>query len=435
MSIKSLPSNPSLEHLKYQARDLLNALNQGNAEAVARAKEFHPRFVLVSDDEIRASKLSLSDAYLVVAREYGFESWPKLKHHVEVSAQPALPAVGSLSGLKPPAGPVELKQKWPAGARIVKEMDLKQIMEIQTPGKSQPVEHKLHLTSQYAYTVANELPGGGREVELQHLSFRMEYESGGLLWRYDSARSSAVDQSPIADLFKTIMGANVRYFLGCQQSGRGNGGRGRTGEAVEHSRRRKTETGNDWDNKALDKVLNRLISGAPHPLEGVAAGLRKMYSKDNFKDRMDSSFLPGKAVQAGDTWNFSRESHRHSLINVGIIRDCTVTFQGWEMRREGLCSRLEFRGTGKTSHQHQSKAANVKVPITDGTFSGVAWFDPESGRWIEVNSNHDFKVTRQGCVTILPDPAGAGSIQLVTDHHHQVITEKLVSVSELGGSS
>ncbi len=84
MPVKSLPSNPSLEHLKYQARDLLNALSQGNAEAVARAREFHRKFARMSDDEIRASKLSLADAQLAIAREYGFHSWPKLKHHIEV---------------------------------------------------------------------------------------------------------------------------------------------------------------------------------------------------------------------------------------------------------------------------------------------------------------------------------------------------------------
>src|SRR5215475_3047365 len=102
MPIKSLPSNPSLEHLKYQARDLLNALNQGNTGALARTREFHPRFARTSDNEIRSSKLSLADAQLVIAREYGFDSWPKLKHHVE-------------AGFKHPAGPVELKSKWPAG--------------------------------------------------------------------------------------------------------------------------------------------------------------------------------------------------------------------------------------------------------------------------------------------------------------------------------
>ena len=136
MPIKSLPSNPSLEHLKYQARDLLNALNQGNAEAFARAREFHPKFTRTSDDEIRAAKLSLADAKLIIAREYGFDSWPKLKHHVQGLAQAASSTIEG--DFKPPAGPVELKQKWPAGARIVREMDLKQKKEIHTPGKPGP---------------------------------------------------------------------------------------------------------------------------------------------------------------------------------------------------------------------------------------------------------------------------------------------------------
>src|SRR6478752_6927719 len=84
MPRRSLPSNPSLDHLKYQAKDLLSALNKGNAEALARAREFHPKFSRGSDDEIHALKFSLTDAQLVISREYGFSSWSKLKHHVEV---------------------------------------------------------------------------------------------------------------------------------------------------------------------------------------------------------------------------------------------------------------------------------------------------------------------------------------------------------------
>ena len=163
MPVKSLPSNPSLEHLKYQARDLLNALTQRIAEAVARAREFHPRFARMSDDEICTLKPSLADAQFIIAREYGFPNWPKLKHCVELSAQAAASITGLSPGFKPPAGPIELKQKWPAGTCIVREMDLKQNMEIHTPGKQDPAEHKLSLTSQYAFAAVNELAGGGRK--------------------------------------------------------------------------------------------------------------------------------------------------------------------------------------------------------------------------------------------------------------------------------
>jgi ankyrin repeat protein len=80
---KSLPSRPSLEQLKKQAKDLLKFHKSGDAEAVKRIRESHPAFSTISESEVRAAKISLSDARLVVAREYGFASWPKLKAHVE----------------------------------------------------------------------------------------------------------------------------------------------------------------------------------------------------------------------------------------------------------------------------------------------------------------------------------------------------------------
>src|SRR5438045_2784150 len=78
----SLPSRPSLEQLKRQAKDLLKSLKGGTPQAVERFRVSHPRCAGASEFEIRASRLSLSDAQLVVAREYGFASWPKLKEHV-----------------------------------------------------------------------------------------------------------------------------------------------------------------------------------------------------------------------------------------------------------------------------------------------------------------------------------------------------------------
>jgi len=52
---RQLPDNPSLRHLKNQARDLLKA---GEAN-------------------------SLTDAQFKIARLYGFPSWPKLKAHLD----------------------------------------------------------------------------------------------------------------------------------------------------------------------------------------------------------------------------------------------------------------------------------------------------------------------------------------------------------------
>jgi hypothetical protein len=78
---KSLPSRPSLEQLKNQAKELVKSHKSADAEGLQRIQASHPRFASAS--EIRAAKFSLSDAQLVIAREYGFASWPKLKQHIE----------------------------------------------------------------------------------------------------------------------------------------------------------------------------------------------------------------------------------------------------------------------------------------------------------------------------------------------------------------
>ena len=83
MPVRLLPSNPNLTHLKYQAKDLLKAHAARNPEVAQRLREFHPRCKRPTDPEIFDVHLSLSDAQLAIAREYGFPSWTRLKRHIE----------------------------------------------------------------------------------------------------------------------------------------------------------------------------------------------------------------------------------------------------------------------------------------------------------------------------------------------------------------
>ena len=69
----TLPAHPSLDQLRHQAKDLLRAARSGDAAAAAR-------LAAVSDPP------TLSAAQLVVAREYGFPSWPALKAEVDARA-------------------------------------------------------------------------------------------------------------------------------------------------------------------------------------------------------------------------------------------------------------------------------------------------------------------------------------------------------------
>ena len=62
--VSRLPARPSLEHLRKQAKERLEALR-------------------TADPSTR-----LAEAQHTLAREYGFESWPKLVRHVESLRSP-----------------------------------------------------------------------------------------------------------------------------------------------------------------------------------------------------------------------------------------------------------------------------------------------------------------------------------------------------------
>jgi hypothetical protein len=94
MPVRRLPANPNLDHLKYQAKDLLKEHRAHIPAAAQRIREFLPRFSRATDADIFGAHLSLSDAQLAIAREYGFSSWTRLKTHIEkptLSDQLSLP--------------------------------------------------------------------------------------------------------------------------------------------------------------------------------------------------------------------------------------------------------------------------------------------------------------------------------------------------------
>jgi ankyrin repeat protein len=85
--VRRLPHNPSLEHLRKQAKAVQRGAHAGDAEALALIQEHHPRVNMVAGDTSALPLFALADAQLVVARSYGFSSWPKLRRHLEIVAQ------------------------------------------------------------------------------------------------------------------------------------------------------------------------------------------------------------------------------------------------------------------------------------------------------------------------------------------------------------
>lgn len=76
---RQLPAKPNLEHLKKQAKELLQDFELGKPAATELLGSV-------------ASRPKLADAQHVIAREYGFAGWAKLKEHVESLVRTLMPA-------------------------------------------------------------------------------------------------------------------------------------------------------------------------------------------------------------------------------------------------------------------------------------------------------------------------------------------------------
>ncbi|HEY6251949.1 MAG TPA: ankyrin repeat domain-containing protein [Candidatus Angelobacter sp.] len=81
---RQLPAKPNLEHLKKQAKELLNHARQGKSDVVERFRSLNPAATPAS--------LKLADAQHLIARDYGFATWAKLKAHVAALTRTLAPA-------------------------------------------------------------------------------------------------------------------------------------------------------------------------------------------------------------------------------------------------------------------------------------------------------------------------------------------------------
>src|SRR5579863_4086629 len=84
---QELPAHPNLEHFKKEAKALLRDF-----------KLQKPAAIKLFNSLPGTVRPKLSDAQHLIAREYGFETWAKLKEHVETLA-------------KKPIDPIDLAKK------------------------------------------------------------------------------------------------------------------------------------------------------------------------------------------------------------------------------------------------------------------------------------------------------------------------------------
>jgi hypothetical protein len=298
-----------------------------------------------------------------------------------------------------PAGPMEFKLKWPVGEHIIQSLDIKQNSEISVPNQPTSIKQDMTMGQGFALSVLKEDADGGHEVEMEFLSMRMKLDQGGkTVIDYESGKKSPGDSAnPVAAMFKKIIGAKIRYFLDASNQV----------QRVE----------------GVDELRGRLTTGGR---ADPAAMFKSMFNEDYFKQMMDHSrTLPPKPVQPGDTWPVKQDI---SMGDLGaMVLDYNFTFQNWEQHGKRTCARLEFQGTVKNKPTHNPAPNGMTMAIQDGTTSGVSWFDPELGMFIETTFNQDIKM-----IMTMPmngrATASAGRMFTMTNIMSQAITVKLDSV-------
>ena len=72
---RRMREHPDLEQLKRQAKELLAGFRAGETAAAEEVRAHY--------EGARVDAFALHDAQLVIARGYGFDSWPKLKAYVD----------------------------------------------------------------------------------------------------------------------------------------------------------------------------------------------------------------------------------------------------------------------------------------------------------------------------------------------------------------
>jgi ankyrin repeat protein len=80
MATRPLPEDARVEQLRKRAKDLRRLVHAGDADAIALVAEHRPP----APTHAERVAFPLSAAQLVVARSYGFPSWPRLKRHLDV---------------------------------------------------------------------------------------------------------------------------------------------------------------------------------------------------------------------------------------------------------------------------------------------------------------------------------------------------------------
>jgi hypothetical protein len=270
--------------------------------------------------------------------------------------------------------------KWPVGNRYVYRQDLERHKTNNVPSMPKPIQEDTSTSMTYSLVVTKEIPGGGREIELEFLANKMELRMGEqVIASFDSKEAGKNEtQSPLSAPFRKMIGSKIRVQMDPD---------GKVDKVIDHQQ---------W--------ISNLVSGA-----GAVGNLLAQHLNEK-SIRGFSGFgsgLPANPVRVGDAWLFTLEASIGPNSRVSF--DSTVTFQGIEEHDQHQCVALTLRGAIQASPDPQDTPMG-KMTVESGAVEGTSWFDPETGTLIE--SVQDQAIRMKGDMPRTPGSKNSGAFTM-----------------------
>lgn len=277
--------------------------------------------------------------------------------------------------------PVKLEASWKPDRRYMWRVEMAQHGEFPGWGRQKRMTNDTIVAQEYAITVTNAPQAGQRGLEMEILALEVQAAMGDMEFSYDSA-NRVMDNTgnPIAQTLSNLIGGKVYFLVGP-------------------------------DNKVLklegtkelfDRVDGPAGGGRRGGGMGAGALLRRTYSDDYFKEMVELSGLPDKAVRVGDSWPIKR------VVNGGLVGDLLLDtvqiFKGWQTHERRKCARIDFDGTVAASGSNSLLGMMGRMELENGKIHGTTWVDPSLSLPVEtvLDQSMDIKVA-------LPQPGRRGT--------------------------
>lgn len=273
----------------------------------------------------------------------------------EGDPQDKLPITG-----KPSDAPVELKAQWRQDYRYLLFVEMTQNATMNT--RRGPGSMESSISQDFAINVSEGLRGG-RNLEVQFKSLAVMSSFGDRVSVfYDSQNSVTTPQGQGVEALDDIIGAKLTVQL----------------------RRDGVVAGVDGMRELMAKV------GGADSGRGRGFGMMQRYfSPQHFRQFVEFSGLPAKAVAIGESWPSKRDITGNMVGT--LVMSTTNTFAGWQERQKRPCARIEIVGQIGLPGS-PNRPADSDTSVTDGKVKGTMWLDPKLEFPVELSLEQTYTV-------------------------------------------